>query len=255
MSTAGDDMPQSKQTLEQRLAKFKISLQRYQTECCSLLSAGFSAEQADRLIIRGSSSNTVQAVLNNCRDLLIAPYHLTHEQITTIAGHGGGSKNIEAVKAAFTELRDLGFTPAQIVTIAGHIGGSKNIEAVKAAFTELRELGFIPAQIVTIAGHDGGSKNIYAVQTYFQELRANGHSIESITATASRNGGSGAIRSAVGQNFRAFLLNLGAIPSTNTATPLASLGVFSSRDYTGGSADGDDEEPEDSPQPNKRRKF
>ena len=222
MTTAGDDMPQSKQTLEQRLAKFKISLQRYETECCSLLSAGFSAEQADRLIIRGSSSNTVQAVLNNCRDLLIAPYHLTHEQITTIAGNNGGSKNIEAVKAAFTELRELGFTPAQIVTIAGH---------------------------------DGGSKNIYAVQTYFQELRANGHSIESITATASRNGGSGAIRSAVGQNFRAFLLNLGAIPSTNTATPLASLGVFSSRDYTGGSADGDDEEPEDSPQPNKRRKF
>ncbi len=108
-------------------------------------------------------------MLENCSLLLIEPYHLNHEQIVTIAGHNGGSKNIEAVKAAFTELRALGFSATQIVSIAGH---------------------------------DGGSKNIYAVKTYFQERRTSGYSIKSITATVSRNGGSGAIRSAIGQAFR-----------------------------------------------------
>ena len=281
-------MPQPKQTREQRLAQFKISLDRYQMECRGLVSEGFSPEQADRLIIRGSSYKTVQSVLNNCRDLLVAPYHLTQEQLTTIAGHDGGSKNIEAlkaafcelqtsgftaaqivriaghdggsknieaVKAAFCELQTLGFTAVQIVTIAGNKGGSKNIEAVKAAFCELQTLGFTAAQIVTIAGHIGGSKNIEAVQRYFQELRVKGHSMESIAAIASRNGGSGAIRSAVAHDFRAFLVSLGAIPTTNTIMPLASMRLFSSRDDASLSANADDDEPMDSPQPNKRRKF
>ena len=176
-------------------------------------------------------------------------------QIVAIAGHGGGSKNIEAVKAAFCELQTLGFTAAQIVTIAGHIGGSKNIEAVKAVFRELQTMGFTAAQIVTIAGNDGGSKNIEAVQRYFQELRVKGHSMESIAAIASRNGGSGAIRSAVAHDFRAFLVSLGAIPTTNTIMPLASMRLFSSRDDASLSANADDDEPMDSPQPNKRRKF
>ena len=182
-------MPQPKQTREQRLAQFKISLDRYQMECRGLVSEGFSPEQADRLIIRGSSYKTVQSVLNNCRDLLVAPYHLTQEQLTTIAGHDGGSKNIEAV------------------------------------------------------------------QRYFQELRVKGHSMESIAAIASRNGGSGAIRSAVAHDFRAFLVSLGAIPTTNTIMPLASMRLFSSRDDASLSANADDDEPMDSPQPNKRRKF
>ncbi len=39
--------------------------------------------------------------------------------------------------------------------MAGTIGGSKNIEAVKSAFAELRGLGFTAEQVVKIVGHDG----------------------------------------------------------------------------------------------------
>ena len=143
-------MPNPNLTPDERLITYKISRERYDSEAKSLRTLGFSQQEADSLIIRGSSRNTVCAVLKNYSLLLIAPYHLSHEQIVTIAGHNGGPKNLEAVKAAFTELQALSLSATQIVSIAGNIGGSKNIEAVKAAFTELQALGLSATQIVSL---------------------------------------------------------------------------------------------------------
>ncbi len=112
-------MSESMLALDQKLTKLKISRQRYDKEVQPLLRAGFTQEQADKLIIRRSSRNAVRAVLINCSNLLTAPYGLDHAQIVSIAGHGGGSKNIEAVQSAFEALRDLKFTAEQIVSIAG----------------------------------------------------------------------------------------------------------------------------------------
>ncbi len=61
---------------------------------------------------------------------------------------------------SFNELNELGFTPAQITSIAGHSSGYKNIDAVKMMFSQLRELGFTVAQITSIAGRGGGYENI-----------------------------------------------------------------------------------------------
>ncbi len=123
---------------DQKLTKFDISRQRYDKEALSLLQAGFTQEQADKLIIRSSSRNAVRAVLINCSNLLASPYGLNQAQIVRIAGHAGGSKNIKAVKSAFKQLQLLGFTDEQIVRIAGHTGGSKNIKAVKFASKNYR---------------------------------------------------------------------------------------------------------------------
>ncbi len=60
----------------------------------------------------------------------------------------GGSKNIEAVKSSYHELKGLDFTVEQIVQIALHGGGSKNIEAVKSSYHELKGLDFTAEQIV-----------------------------------------------------------------------------------------------------------
>lgn len=42
-----------------------------------------------------------------------------------IGRHGGGSKNIEAVKNSSTELTDLRLKPEQIVTLSGYSGALK----------------------------------------------------------------------------------------------------------------------------------
>ena len=65
------------------------------------------------------------------------------------------------MKSSCAELLDLGFSVAQISVIAGHNGGSKNIEAVKESFSTLRDLGYTIAQIANMAGNiGGGSKKI-----------------------------------------------------------------------------------------------
>jgi len=215
-TTRNHNMPKSPLMQAQRLEKYKISYERFNTEHTNLLAAGFTSEQAESLVIRQSSTYTVAAVINNYKALLQQPYALTHQQIITIAGHDGGSKNIEVVQAAYQPLKDLGFTAEQVVKIVGHGGGSKNIEAVQAAYQPLKDLGFNADQVVKIAGHDGGSKNIEAVKNHYKALIDKGYNKEKLVSMVARNSGSKRIYDIIEQshsedniaNFLFFLNNL-----------------------------------------------
>ena len=150
-------------TQAQRLEKYKISYERFNTAHTNLLAAGFTSEQAETLIIRQSSTYTVAAVINNYKVLLQQPYALTHQQIIKIAGHDGGSKNIEAVQAAYQPLKNLGFNADQVVKIAGHDGGSKNIQAVKNHYQALIDKGYNKEELVSMVARNSGSKRIYGI--------------------------------------------------------------------------------------------
>ena len=56
-------MAQSKLTIEEKLIKYQISRDRYNAETTDLLVAGFTQQQADKLIVRVSSKNAVESVL------------------------------------------------------------------------------------------------------------------------------------------------------------------------------------------------
>ena len=175
---------------KKKLEKLKISTERFDNEYDALTTAGFTDRQATALIIKRSSSNTVKTVLKNHSILLGKPYALSLEQVFRIAANDGGSKNIEAVKAAFEELKTLGFNPEQIVRIAANDGGSRNIEAVKSAFDELKALDFSAEQVVSMVSYGGGSKNIDAVKAAFDELKALKLNTEQIVRIAANDGGS-----------------------------------------------------------------
>ena len=63
-------MAQPKLTIKERLIKYNISLERYNNDTSRLLAAGFTQKQTDKLIVRGSSKNAVESVLNNYGILL-----------------------------------------------------------------------------------------------------------------------------------------------------------------------------------------
>jgi hypothetical protein len=173
----------------ERLAKFKIPPERFKKESNSLVQAGFSVEQADKLIIRRRSKNAVRAVLNHT-GLLQQPYELTTDQIVRIASHDGGTKNLKAVHSAYQALKNLEFTADQIVSIVSHDGGSNNIEAVQSAYQALKNLEFTADQIVSIVSHNGGSKNIEAIQSAHQALKNLEFTADQIVSIASHGGGS-----------------------------------------------------------------
>lgn len=114
----------------------------------------------------------------------------TSDRVVKIAGNIGGSKNIEAVKAAYQALKALGFIADQVVKIAGHGGGSKNIEAVQAAYQALKDLGFNADLVVKIVGHDGGSKNIEAMKEHYHNLFLMGYSKEELVSIVACKSGS-----------------------------------------------------------------
>ncbi len=174
-------------TIEERLNKLGITQQFYQHHKKSLTQLGFTEVQANRIIIRRSSNNTILKVVEHTPELI---KYFTAEQIVQIASHDGGSKNIEAVKSSYHELKGLDFTVEQIVQIAAHGGGSKNIEAVKSSYHELKGLDFTAEQIVQIAAHGGGSKNIEAVKSSYHELKGLDFTVEQIVQIASHDGGS-----------------------------------------------------------------
>ena len=94
------------------------------------------------------------------------------DDITSIAAHNGGSRNIKAVLDNRERLAtELKFTPAEIRSIAANEGGSRNIEAVLNSYeTLLTDFEFNPAEITSIAAHGGGSLNIKAVLESCQSL-------------------------------------------------------------------------------------
>src|SRR3990167_4727635 len=208
--------------LSEKLNKYKISLERYQTQSQHLLELCFTAEQADRLILRPSSATTVQEVIRLTSSLQtqyclsideivrmasrngggknlqaymqhhewLSEQGFTKDSIMSMASHDGGSKNLAVVQAAFTSLKDLKFTAEQIVQMVSHDGGSENLKAVQAASTSLKALSFTAAQIVQMVSHDGGSKNLTAVQTSLTSLEALGFNAEQVVKMVSHNGGS-----------------------------------------------------------------
>ena len=155
--------------IAEKLASLRISLETYTQQCLSLEDLGYSKEFSDRVILRKSSTNTVN-MLVKLYPLLIP--HLNREQIISIAAHGGGSKNLEAVTSHLGPLRSLGFQAEQIVQIVSHGGGSKNLEAVATHLVTLRCLGLGPEQIVHMVSRSGGSLNLEVIIKYQPELEA-----------------------------------------------------------------------------------
>ncbi len=153
-------MTQPKRTLEEQLINYKISRERYDKEATRLLAAGFTQQQAEKIIIRKTSKNTVESVLNNHDTLLAEPYKLNHEQIVAIAANIGGAQAMKTVIASFPQLRALGFNEVQIVAIAANIGGAQAIKAVQKCHSELISHGYSLERITKLAACTGGAKQI-----------------------------------------------------------------------------------------------
>jgi hypothetical protein len=207
-------------SIAERLKKFNIDELRYNKELLIFHKLGYQTEQANKVILRKFSFNSVDVLLGHHAELIkrftrnqivdMAANHsgsknieavltafnalirlkFSTEQIVRMVADGGGARNIEAVLKAFNELIGLKFSTEQIVRIAANGGGSKNIEAVQDAFNELRKLQFTAAQIVRIAAHHGGSKNIEAVQKAFNELSKLQFTAAQIVSMVAHNGGS-----------------------------------------------------------------
>ena len=176
------------------LYKYTITEERFDEAKSQLLLAGFTENDAKKLIIRKSSANSVSSVLNYCDKLLQPPFNLTKKQIIKIAANAGGGKNILTFFNAFQDLKSNSLNTEQIVRIAGNSGGSKAIQTVLHSFKELNDIGFNTEQIVRITGNIGGSKTIQAVLHSFEELKDIGFNTEQIARIAGNIGGSKAIQ-------------------------------------------------------------
>ncbi|MFZ3067516.1 MAG: hypothetical protein WA253_05150, partial [Gammaproteobacteria bacterium] len=178
-------MPKVALTLEEKLAKFKMTHEFYGESSQKFRELGYTEEQIDRIVFRPSSKNTIKKLLELHDDLI---KHFSCTQLAKIAAHNGGSKNLEAVKNCFDALRVLGFEATSIEKMVAHIGGSKNLEAVKSCFDALRALGFEAISIEKMVAHDGGSKNLEAVKSCFDALRALGFEATSIERMVAHHG-------------------------------------------------------------------
>ena len=181
-------MPRKQLTHEQKLEKYKILTERYDTESQALQELGYEQPDIDRVIVRKYSKNTVKKLLELHQELINKG--ITHKQLIKIAGHDGGSKNLAAMKESFDVLQALKFNAEQIVQIVGHNGGSKNLAAVKESVDVLQAFNFTAEQIVKIAGHDGGSRNLAAVKESFEVLQELDFNAVQIVKIVGHDGGS-----------------------------------------------------------------
>jgi len=209
-------------TIIEKLKKYKISTARYREEQQALHLLGYTDQQANRLIVRQSSMQTVvtvrtlhhtlvskgftraeitrmasrngggnnlKAVLGNHYNGLIAQ-GFKHNDIVRMVSHGGGSRNLGAVSAHFDALSRLGFKVDNIVKMVSHVGGSRNLGAVSAHYDALSWLGFEVDNIVQMVSHAGGSRNLGAVSAHYDALSRLGFKADNILQMVSHGGGS-----------------------------------------------------------------
>jgi chemotaxis response regulator CheB len=79
--------------LNEKLEKLKRPLSRYQKERIQLLKLGFTEEQANRVILRQSSANTIKTLLEKHDQIRTS---LSTEEIIRVAAHSGGANNLNA---------------------------------------------------------------------------------------------------------------------------------------------------------------
>ena len=169
----GDSLDKRFQMLDEikeKLEKFKISEDNYKEHFNKLVSLKFTETEANNIILRQSSRNTIRAVIEHT-PFLLDKYKcdFTHQQIVRIATCKGGFKNVQTVSANHEKLKGK-FTPEQITRIAAKDGDSKNIEAVSQNFNALKIKGFSNKQIIKIMACIGGGLNIEGIIRFYDEL-------------------------------------------------------------------------------------
>ncbi len=184
-------------SVDEKLVKYNITKERYKAECAGLLALGFTQQQADKMILKKSSKNSVEAVLLNYRTLSQMPYYLTNAQIVSIASNDGGAQALRCVVESFEQLQALGFSATQIVSMASNGGGAQAIRSVLESFARLQALGFSATQIVSMASNDGGAQALRCVVESFAPLQALGFSATQIVSMASNIGGAQAIKTVI----------------------------------------------------------
>ena len=158
-------MPQKKLTVEDKLVKYKISASRYEQETVGLLNAGFTKEQADKIILRKSSQNTINYLLNHHLTLREKPFEFSHDQMTKVASNNGGSQALKTVCKSYQALINLGFTKKDIVAMTSNDGGSQALQSVLEHTVDLLSHGYTLENIVALAAHIGGSRNVRSEET------------------------------------------------------------------------------------------
>ena len=187
-------MPQKKLTIEEKLNKYKIPLDRYNNESARLKEKEFTQEQANKIILRLSSQKTVKAVLCKYDKLSKQPYSLSHSQIVSIASHYGSAPALNTVQKSYKALQEIGFSKDQIVDIASNMGGANALNTILNSYIKLQTLGLHKDKIADIASSTGGAQTMQTMIKSYNQLKTLGFSAKQITDIASKNCGAQAMK-------------------------------------------------------------
>lgn len=177
-------MPHTKQSLDKCLQLYKISLRRFNKEKALLMKLSFDEEQAEKLILRSSSQNTVSTLLDAMPELTKT---LSHSQIIKIAARSGGKSNIKSYLVTHADLRAANFSSDHLVRILSHNEGAKKIHAVKESLDALQALEFSLEDITKLVSRKRGSQTLYAIKESHEILQALGFTAKNILRLISYN--------------------------------------------------------------------
>lgn len=177
----------SQTDVQKKLKKYKISYQRLASDKKFLTDLDFSVHQANKLILRKHSKQTVDYLIAHHFEL---KKHFTNEDLIRMGARYRGSDKIKAAYDALTELQNLGLTKQDVVKLASNLHGDKNIKVAQSCFNEMKRQGFTKEQIVEMVSFEGGAANLLAVKTHFSLLTEFGFNTDQIQRAVSyRYGG------------------------------------------------------------------
>lgn len=149
--------------LYQSLEANDITRERYQDYILRITELGFTARQANDILLKRDSLTTCALLFKNHIEL---KKYFSIEEIALMASRNCAHRNLTAVIENRQALEDAEFTRMQIIAMATFDSGANNIMAVVQLQSMLKLLGYSVFQIYDMAACRGGDKNLRFVMHY-----------------------------------------------------------------------------------------
>ncbi len=174
-----------------KLKKYTISQDRYKTQANELLLLGFTENQAQKIIIRPSSNNTVCTLLEEFHHL---KRRFTVEELTRVASKSGGGKALATLLTSYALLVKKELTHADIVKIASVDGATQGIETLLNDYVTLTQWGFIKDDLVKILSNDGAAQALKTLAEQRDQLLQWGFTNDELVKILSNIGAAQALK-------------------------------------------------------------
>lgn len=174
--------------LQEQCEQYEISISDYLEYKRQLISLNFTEIQANQMLLRKNSLNSVMYLLNKYMTLTTEPFNLNNDQLFKVSCYYNSKAILSFLLKYFDSFKELNFTMEQVLKIASNKGGHNNLSSILENFAYLKERNFTLDEMVSISKFGNAKSTVENLVLHYDYLINQGFSKTEIIGMAKFQG-------------------------------------------------------------------